>query len=80
MADFGRDSRLSKPSRLAKTNRSSAWSPMATAGRREPFVVEMMPKGMLAREKGEAGSMVSHDMVMVFWVMRDEGGLGAACE
>lgn len=46
----------------AKASRSNAWSPMATATR--GFVdeaVEMIPKGMLAREKWEPRGMLNQE-------------------
>ena len=43
-----------KPPEDAKTLRFSAWSPMAMAATRAGALAEeMMPKGMLANEKGE---------------------------
>lgn len=54
--------RPEKPLLAAKASRSRACSPMATATR--GFVddaVEMIPKGMLAREKCEPRGMLNQD-------------------
>lgn len=54
--------RAEKPLLEEKMARSSALSPMAIAGRGVlDDVVEMMPKGMLAREKCEVGEIGSQD-------------------
>lgn len=56
------DGRCENPKLAAKTARSRAWSPIAIAGRGSfDFGVEMMPKGMLAREKCDLGGIGNHD-------------------
>ena len=51
-----------KPLLAAKTSRSNAWSPMATATRGDvDAAVEMMPKGIFASEKWDPRGMLNHD-------------------
>jgi hypothetical protein len=54
--------RAEKPLFAANASRSSAYSPMATATRGDvEDAVEMMPKGMFAREKCDPLGMVNQD-------------------
>lgn len=54
--------RAEKPLFAAKTSRSKAWSPIATATRGVlEEVVEMMPNGMFAREKCDPRGMLSQE-------------------
>jgi hypothetical protein len=54
--------RAEKPLFAAKTSRSKAWSPIATATRGElEDGVDMMPKGMFASEKWDPRGMVNQE-------------------
>lgn len=56
------DGRAENPLLEENKARSSAWSPMAMAGRGVlQEAVDMIPKGMLAREKCEVREIGSHD-------------------
>ena len=56
--------RREKPFEEQKTSRSRAWFPIATAGRRLlDAALDMMPNGMLAREKCDCGGMGNQDLI-----------------